>query len=67
VEVGKVEVSFLPAVVLGEPSRRLGEEEETAEEDKTRDGLDAPCDAEGGGTIDADGAAVGDEVHDEDT
>lgn len=60
VQVGKVEVCLLPAVVLGEPSRRLREEEEATEQNEAGDGLDAPGNAEGRGAVNVDGAAIRD-------
>lgn len=46
VDVGEDLKGFFPAVLGREPTRRLGEPEETDEEDEGRDHLDSPGDTE---------------------
>lgn len=48
VDQGENRQAFFPAVLAREPTGGLGEEQETGEEDKGRDHLDAPGDTESG-------------------
>lgn len=74
VEVGKHLDGLLPAILLGEPTRRAGKEEHADEENGAGNHLDAPGNTEGssalvgglGATI-GEGGTVLDEVLDQDT
>jgi hypothetical protein len=66
-KVSKIKVSLFPAVVLSKPSWGLWEEEERGKKNESRNSLDAPSDSERSRSINTDGAAIGDEIHDEDT
>lgn len=65
--------AVLPAVLAGEPTRRLGKQHHHEEEEEGGDHLETPWDTPGGGVVlegvllANEGAAVGDVVHDEDT
>lgn len=62
----KNRLGLLPAVFLGEPTRRLGHEQETKEEQDSREHLETPWNSEGGSAVDL-AATVADEEHDHDT
>lgn len=58
--------TLVPALLASQPPRALGEEEQGDEQHQARNALDAPGEAEGGRALDAERAAVRDQVHDED-
>ena len=58
-------MDFLPAVAVGERPGRLGEEQQGDQENSAGGSLHAPCNTEGGGTVDGHGATVGNKVHDQ--
>lgn len=63
VDEGQDSVSLFPAVVAGEPSRRLGQEEKTKEEDDGGDHLKSPWNTESLWTQ-QEAAAITNVVHD---
>lgn len=66
-------MAVLPAVLAGEPTRRLGKQHHHEEEEEGGDHLETPWDTPGGSVVlegvllANEGAAVGNVVHDEDT
>jgi hypothetical protein len=58
VNQGQYRMAILPAVLASEPSRRLGKNQQTEEEQDGRNHLETPWDPEGSGAIDK-AAAVG--------
>lgn len=64
---GKSVDGLLPALLSSQPTGGFGEERQSGEQDEGRDSLNTPGDAERGGALNALGAAVGDQVHDENT
>lgn len=72
VHEGQHGTAVLPAVLAGEPTRRLGQKHHHEEEEEGGDHLEAPWDTPRGSVVlervllANEGAAVGDVVHDED-
>lgn len=66
VDEGQDVFALLPAILAGEPTRGLGQEKHSEEEQDGRDSLQAPGNTEGGGAVN-EGGAVGDVEHDQDT
>ena len=64
VNEGQDGVAIFPAVLAGKPAGRLGEKEEHQTEENGWKHLQAPWDAEGGGTVDV-RTAVGNVEHDQ--